>query len=130
MKEFLYANFGTTKVAEVPYDDLKEKLDGPSFLERINYRKAVGIAYKKEAIAKGTILKRENRSADSLEDHQKNDMYGFSCLHYSVSEAVGSLRIKIINKTKAAGKIGVRTVDGEACAGDDYIGIDVVIEFK
>ena len=47
MKEYLYANFGTTKVSEVQYDDLKMKLDGPSFLERINYRKAVAITYKK-----------------------------------------------------------------------------------
>ena len=63
------AEFGTTKVSEVAKDALKEKLDGPSFIERINYRKAVGISYKKEAIAKGTILRRENKSADMLEDH-------------------------------------------------------------
>ena len=69
MKEFLVAEFGTAKISEIPKDSLKEKIEGPTFLERINYRKAVGITYKKEAIAKGTILRRENKSADVLEDH-------------------------------------------------------------
>lgn len=124
------ANFGTTKVAEVTVDRLKEKLDGPSLIERINYRKAVAINYKKEAIAKGAILRRENKSADILQDHQKNPKYGFSCLHYSVSEAAGALRIKILNKTKAAGKVYVRTKDGDATAEDDYIPIDEVVNFK
>lgn len=130
MKEFLQAEFGTTKVSEVDKEVLKEKLEGPTFIERINFRKAVGIAYKKEAIAKGTILRRENKSADMLDDHQKNPKFGFSCLHYSVSEAAGALRIKILNKTKIACTVGVRTVDGEACANDDYIPIDEEIKFK
>jgi hypothetical protein len=69
MKEFLYAEFGTTKVSEVSKDLLKEKLDGPSFIERINYRKQVGVNYKKEAIAKGEILRRENKSASMVPDH-------------------------------------------------------------
>ena len=45
-------------------------------------------------------MRRENKSASLLKDHQKNPNYGFSCLHYSVSEAAGALRIKILNKTK------------------------------
>ena len=114
MKEFLLAEFGTTKVSDVAKEELKEKLEGPSFLERINYRKAVGIGYKKEAIAKKAILRRENKLATTLADHEKHHKYGFSCLHYSVSEAAGALRIKIINKNKKAGRVSVRTVDGEA----------------
>jgi len=130
MKEFLLSEFGTTKVSEVNKDTLKEKLDGPSFIERINYRKAVGVNFKKEAIAKGTILRRENRLADMVPDHQKNPKFGFSCLHYSVSEAAGTLRIKIINKTKTACQVGVRTKDGEAQAEDDYLPVDEIISFK
>ena len=130
MKEFLMSEFGTTKVSEVAKDALKEKLDGPSLIERTNFRKAVGISYKKEAIAKGTILRRENKSADMLDDHQKHPKFGFSCLHYSVSEAAGALRIKILNKSKIACTVGVRTQDGEAAANDDYIPIDEIINFK
>ena len=53
MKEFLLYEFGTTKVSEVNKDQLKAKLDGPAFIERISYRKAVAMNVKKEAIAKG-----------------------------------------------------------------------------
>lgn len=124
------AEFGTPKVSEVDKNALKERLEGPSLIERTNFRKAVGLSYKKEAIAKGTILRRENRSADMLDDHQKNPNFGFSCLHYSVSEAAGALRIKVLNKSKIACTVGVRTMDGEAAADDDYIPIDEVIHFK
>ena len=130
MKMFLQVEFGTTKVSEVPKDQLKEKLEGPALIDRIGYRKAVGLSYKKEAIQKGTILRRENKSANLLADHQKNPLFGFSCLHYSVSEAAGALRIKILNKTKQAGKVGVRTIDGEAKGNDDYIPIDQIVNFK
>ena len=60
MKEFLLAEFGTTKVSEVNKEELKAKLDGPALIERVGYRKAVALNYKKEAIAKGMILRREN----------------------------------------------------------------------
>ena len=100
MREFLMQEFGTTKVSEVNKDDLKAKLDGPAFIERIGYRQKVAVSYKKEAIAKGQVMRRENKSASLLKDHQKNPTFGFSCLHYSVSEAAGALRIKILNKTK------------------------------
>lgn len=66
MKMFLQVEFGTTKVSEVPKEKLKEILEGPALIERINHRKAVGVSYKKEAIQKGTILRRENKSANLL----------------------------------------------------------------
>ena len=69
MKEFLMYEFGTTKVSDVNKDALKLKLDGPAFIERISYRKAVAMNTKKEAIAKGQIMRREHKSADSLVDH-------------------------------------------------------------
>ena len=99
MKEFLLVEFGTTKVSEVNKDDLKAKLDGPAFIERIGYRKAVATNYKKEAIAKGQILRRENKQASILKEEKKNPKFGFSCLHYSVSEAAGAIKINILNKT-------------------------------
>ena len=55
--------------------------------------------------------------ASVLSDKQRNELYGFSCLHYSVSEASGHLKVKILNKTGKPGSIMVRTVDGEAKAG-------------
>lgn len=114
MKHFLLTEFGTTKVSEVNKDELKAKLDGPALIERIGYRNAVAMNYKKEAIAKGQILRRENYQASSLKDDEKNKNFGFSCLHYSVSEAAGALKINILNKSKQACSVWVRTKDGDA----------------
>ena len=69
MKEFLMMEFGTTKVSQVNKDALKAKLEGPALIERIAHRKAVAMAKQKEVVAKGAVLRRENRSANTLEDH-------------------------------------------------------------
>lgn len=39
------------------------------------------------------------------------------------------MNIKVHNKTKKAGKIGIRTKDGDATAGEDYEAIDQAVEF-
>lgn len=46
-----------------------------------------------------------------------------------MSEGAGSLVIKVLNKTKKPGSCRVRTVDGDATAGQDYDGIDEEIKF-
>ena len=130
MKEFLLVEFGTTKVSEVNKEDLKAKLDGPAFIERIGYRKAVATNYKKEAIAKGQILRRENKQASILKEEKKNPKFGFSCLHYSVSEAAGAIKINILNKTKAECTIWCRTKEGDAQPDLDYKHIDEEVVFK
>ena len=68
--------------------------------------------------------------ADTLDEGQRNPDVCFPCLHYSVSEGAGMLRVKIQNKTGKEQSIGVRTVDAEATSPKDYIAIDQVIEFK
>ena len=122
--------FGTTKVSEVDKNELKMKLDGPALIERITHRKAVAVSYRKDAIAKYQVFRRENKGADTIQEHLKNTHFGFSCLHYSVSEAAGTLKIKVLNKAKTAGELHVRTVDGDAKANDDYIPINEKIVFK
>ena len=54
----------------------------------------------------------------------------FPCLHYSVSEGAGMLRVKIQNKSGNKFSVGVRTVDAEATSPKDYIAIDQVIDFE
>lgn len=51
------------------------------------------MANKQKPITKGQVVKFELRSADQIEDKLKHDTYGFSCLHYSVSEGSGSICI-------------------------------------
>lgn len=39
------------------------------------------------------------------------------------------MKIPILNKNKTEGKIRVKTVDGDAVGGDDFVIIDEIIHF-
>jgi len=80
-------------------------------------------------------LKIEHALADNIADVEKNQNFGFNCLHYSVSEASGSLSIMVINKLKTACKVRVRTIDAEAKAktathAGDYVALDDILSFN
>lgn len=55
--------------------------------------------------------------------------YGFKCIHYSVMENTGTLKVKVENKTKKRGKIGIRTVEGDAKENEDFLKINEILEF-
>lgn len=95
MKQFLLKNFGVTKVSDVDKEALKQKLEGDKLVERIGYRRKVAINGHTEAIAKGAIIRTQNKFADDLRDADRNSKFGFPCLHYSVSEAAGVIKIQI-----------------------------------
>ena len=77
MRDFLIKEFGTAKVSEVSKDLLKAKLDGPALIDRIAYRQKVAINYKREAVAKGQIIRRENKTIKTLKESQLNPKFGF-----------------------------------------------------
>lgn len=133
MKTFLKASMNTDQIEKVQLDDLKKAIDGDNMMTRIKYRRQVTnfIAGKQRApIAKGEIIKQEHVQASHIDETEKNADYGFSCLHYSVSEASGSIRVKILNKRGISGRVHVTTIDAEAKAGDDYEQVDETIYFK
>lgn len=70
------------------------------------------------------------KSADSIDEKLKNSDFGFQCLHYSVSEASGSICIQVLNKKLKASKVLVKTVDDQAKAGEDYQELIQTLEFK
>jgi len=100
-------------------------------IKRIQYRKAVQQSFtgKRPAIAKGEVFKRENTLAEHIDNSEKNEEFGFNCLHYSVSEASGYLNIQVLNKKKQAKSVRVMTIDAEARAGKDYETVDLVMDF-
>ena len=131
MQDFLLTEFGTTKVSMVDKDELKERLGNTTtLLERFKYRKQVAISYTKNAIEKGAVIRRQHKQAEELEENVRNPDVCFPCLHYSVSEGAGMLRVKIQNKSGNKFSVGVRTVDAEATSPKDYIAIDQVIDFE
>jgi hypothetical protein len=86
-------------------------MEGVSLVSRVQYRKAVGMSKSRPTIAKHEVAKFENLQAEYLEKHDRNEFFGFKCLHYSVSESVGKLAIAVENKTAKANKVQVKTVD-------------------
>ena len=109
MKRYLRETMGTDKVDEINPDELKQKMEGVSLVSRVQYRKAVGLSKTRPTVAKGEVAKFENLHADNLEQSDRNPNFGFKCLHYSVSEAVGTVKILIENKTGQKGSVRVKT---------------------
>lgn len=132
MKGFIKETMKTDQIEKVNLEDLKKAIDGDDLVSRIKYRKQVGniMSGKRKVIEKGEIMKQEHAHAEHLDETEKNEVFGFSCLHYSVSEASGSLRIVVLNKKGAPGRVRVLTIDAEALAGDDYEQVDEILEFK
>ena len=86
---------------------------------------------KKSIIKKGEKFVHEEQEATHLAAELQHEDYGFQNLKYSVSEASGKLKLKINNKKRQKGKVGVRTVeipDG-AKVEKDFNYLDKVINF-
>tara|TARA_B110000285_G_scaffold233794_1_gene308683 strand:- start:1633 stop:1950 length:318 start_codon:yes stop_codon:yes gene_type:complete len=104
-------------------------------ITRLKYRKGAG-GLKKMEISKGQKYLKEGFSAENLGAEMKNPEFGFQCLHYSVSEAAGKLSIPILNKTKNACTVRVRTLgntdtdEATATPDEDYVSVDVQLVFK
>lgn len=61
---------------------------------------------------------------------EENDLVGFKCLHYSVTESNGHVEITIVKKLINQELIvGVRTVDDTAVSPKDYKEINQEIQF-
>ena len=130
MKEFLNRNFGTANISAIDKDKLKVLLGGEHIVERIGYRKKAAISGFREAIAKGEIIRRSNKSAEEIDEKDRNSSFGFSCLHYSVSEGAGVIKVKILNKSKLACSVRVRSRQDTATEDEDYEKVDKVLEFS
>lgn len=89
-------------------------------------------AGRKEIVEKGEIFKKEHMLSSSINTADKNENFGFFCLHFSVSEGSKSLSLKVLNKKRKACSVGVRTVEmpNGAKAGKDFGEIDVVLSFN
>ena len=70
--------------------------------------------------------------AEKREYHETHDhkSFGFVCLHHVCSEEVGNLEIYVKNKTCLPGSVRVRTIDGGAGSGDDFLAVDKILEFQ
>ena len=100
MKKILEKNFETTDISQVPFEQLQKKFDKQSLVTRLQYRKAPVAIRNSRTIAKGEKFKFEHAHASNFEDKSDlNPNFGFKCLHYSISEAFGKIKVPILNKS-------------------------------
>lgn len=129
MKRFLQQSMGKSKIEEINFDELKTRVDGEGLIKRVQYRKNT-MRGNRPAVAKGQKVQLMHVKAENLEEKLKNEHYGFQCLHYSVSEAKGVLKVIVLNKKREEGSIRCATYDDTATAGSDYVKTDKLIKFK
>lgn len=61
---------------------------------------------------------------------EENELVGFKCLHYSVTESSGFVEVTIIKKVlNQALVFGIRTVEDSAISNKDYQHVDDTIHF-
>lgn len=132
MKTFLKQTMNTDQIDKVSLDELKKIVEGEGMISRIKYRKQVNnmMSGKRPVIAKYEKMKLEHAHASNLDENVRNELFGFQCLHYSVSESSGKLTISIANKKGTAGKVRVRTIDGDAKGNKDYTPFDGELSFE
>ena len=121
----------------VSKEDIDQITKGEVVVKRLQYRKgASGMSAKTPVVAKKSKFTREEVNADNLGADIKNPEFGFQCLHYSVSEAVGKIQIPILNKTKNACSVRVKTLGNTdtalatATPNEDYESLDIILDFK
>ena len=89
------------------------------------------VGRKNLVVVKG--MKHQEEAKKALEmhkEHELNPIAGFRCLHYSVTESAGTVKIVILRKTEEdISNIGVRTVDDTAVANERYHHIDKPVQF-
>jgi hypothetical protein len=134
MKKYVKDTFNTEKIETVDFTVLKEKCDGGSLLPKAKYK----AEFHKALTGKRAVVQIEKHEkfilqhakASNIDDDLKNDKFGFVCLHYSVSESIGKVKIEILNKQRINAELLVKSFDGDACAGEDYIAFDKKITFR
>lgn len=100
--------------------DMLQVLQPDTLLERFAARQAGGMAKTKDFLElKGSHGQLENMTSKKL-DHV-NELVGFKCLHYSVTESNGYVEITIVKKNASQEfSFGCRAIDGTALETKDY----------
>jgi solute carrier family 8 (sodium/calcium exchanger) len=112
---------------KVDIDKLAQKLKPQPIQERLHYTRGVGATLSGRKPIYNQI---KNKSMKRMGTEKYNDDYGFNTLKYAIKEDKGPLMVKILNKKKTAGKVGIRTKEGTATEGLDYEKINKILKFE
>ena len=112
----------TQDLKSIGVDVLLRTLQPDSLLERFAYRKQAGIGNNKEFVKlKGQKGQISHEPAANQKIESENELIGFKCLHYSVTESNGTVEICIVKKViNQEITFGYRTVPDSAVDPKDY----------
>lgn len=101
LQQYLKKTFKKDKIEDINPEEVEELLKPQSVIaERLKYRKTIGSLIsgrQKVTVVKGEKNIEELKTAkDMFNKAELNDKIGFKCLHYSVTESVGFLTVKIL----------------------------------
>jgi len=103
--------------------DLFHALQPEALLERFAYRKKNGNGNSDKDFLqiKGAVGQLEMDEKIRASIKEENELVGFKCLHYSVTESSGFVEVTVIKKVlNQALVFGIRTVVGSAIKNKDY----------
>ena len=129
IKSLFMEILGTKDLQSVDVKDLHSALQPDSLLERFAARNANKIGPTKDFLS----LKGQKGQIENIggKVEQENELIGFKCLHYSVTESSGFVEVTIVKKTVNQDiTFGLRTVDGTAKAATEFGHLDEIISMK
>ena len=128
MKNFI-DNIKRDKDGNVDSLALAKKLKKQPVQERVLYSRSIGATLSGRRPIYNQIQNR-GRTQSKSTGGKENPNFGFNTLKYAIKEDKGPLIVKILNKTKKAGKVGIRTIECTATEGLDYEKILRVLRFE
>jgi solute carrier family 8 (sodium/calcium exchanger) len=130
MKKFLKDAFNTDDIRNIDPQEVEKVLKPQSMIPRLQFRKqfANKISGRRDfVVVKGMKHQQEeNLAKDMHAVGELNDKIGFKCLHYSVTESAGTIKVVVQKKVDEEIKFGARTKDDTASVESDYKAMDKV----
>lgn len=108
--------------------DLANRLKPQPVNEMVHYRRGFGANLSGRKPLYNNIQMQGGIKRKKTE--RKNELVGFNTLKYAIKEDQGPLHVKVLNKTQKTQKVGIRTVEGSATEGLDFMGLNQIIHFK
>lgn len=123
--------YEVTDLKDIPIESMLATMQPEKLLERFAYRKRTAGNTKEFVRIKGTKGQLDHDEEMRKHVKEENDLVGFKCLHYSVTESNGHVEVVIVKKLlNQELVVGVRTRDDTAVSPKDYQSIDFEVKFE